>query len=132
MNAGFLYRLLNPSSLRRQGSSFLRFITEYRKLDASLRWHDGIGEICLTPKTPTLTSSFQKRAYFAKQNVSPSSGIQLCQPRMWHQSWIPCRGQTFRARTRKARPLHGMTDIYFIAVVKDDCASAATGQVNAR
>ena len=25
------------------------------------------------------------------------------------QSWIPCRGQTFREEPRKAGPLHGMT-----------------------
>ena len=60
----------------------------------------------------SINSSFRKRAYFAKQNDSPLSGIQLWLPHMLNQSWIPCRGQTFREEARKARPLHGMTGLW--------------------
>ena len=50
-----------------------------------------------------------KSVILEKGVFSPLSRIQLSSRAVTAQSWIPCRGQTFRARTRKARPLHGMT-----------------------
>ena len=59
-----------------------------------------------------------KGRVFAQQNVSPLSGIPLFQIMSISQSWIPCRGQTICARTRKARPLHGMTEIWRFVLTK--------------